>query len=179
MKSIASIESKAVSIIKEFGDLKTPINVEQICRNMGIEIKCEDLGENVSGVLFIKKDGSGVIGYDQNNNISEVRKRFSIAHELGHYVLHRFNQELFVDHKQFKAIFRDNDSSKGDITQEREANAFAAALLMPKEKLNKALSKHVFDLADSDENIIDKLAKKFNVSSQAMTYRIAKLRLFA
>lgn len=65
----------------------------------------------------------------------------------------------------------------GEIKQEREANAFAAALLMPKNMVLREVQKFHFDLAGEDENMIKKLADKFEVSTQAMTYRIANLNL--
>lgn len=175
MISIKAIESKASQIVSEINGQRTPVDVKKIARHLGLEIREHDLGENISGVLFIDK-GRGIIGLSPNENI--VRKRFTIAHELGHYVLHRLNKELFVDHKQFKAVFRDQESSTGEIEQEREANAFAAALLMPKHLLIEEIKKVMFDLGDDQDDVIKKLADTFKVSSQAMTYRIANLNLF-
>src|SRR5574343_470703 len=89
-----------------------------------------------------------------------------------------FDKELFVDQKKFKVMFRDEMSSTGEIKQEREANAFAAALLMPKSLLIREIQKLPFDLADEDENVVVKLAQKFEVSTQAMAFRMANLGLF-
>ena len=174
MISIKEIENKASTIIKELGDNTSPVKVDRIAAKLDVKIIEHDLGSNVSGVLYIDR-GKGIIGY--NPEESEVRKRFTLAHELGHYILHRFNSELFVDHKQFKAVFRDQESSTGEIKQEREANAFAAALLMPKDLLVKEIKKLSFDLG-GDDDMISELAQIFNVSTQAMAYRMANLGLF-
>ena len=175
MMSIKNIEIKAVQIISDINCYSAPVNVRKIAENLGLEIKEHDLGENVSGVLFIDK-GKGIIGLSPNE--SQVRQRFTIAHELGHYILHRLNKEMFVDHKQFKAVFRDHVSSTGELEQEREANAFAAALLMPKDLLLMEIDNVIFDLGEEDYDAIKSLATKFQVSTQAMTYRIANLNLF-
>jgi Zn-dependent peptidase ImmA (M78 family) len=94
---------------------------------------------------------------------------------LGHYLLHSNNKDsLFVD-KEFKVLFRDHASSTGEHKQELEANAFAAAILMPAEKLKEQIKQLALDL--TDEDAIKRLAQVFDVSAIAMTYRIANLDL--
>ena len=177
MATLKSIEKRASLIIEEYNGKQSRIDVEKIARNMGLKIIVDDLGKNVTGVLFIK-NGQGVIGYNPDENTSNVRKRFTIAHELGHYILHRLDNNIFVDKKEFKAVFRrDHNSTTGEHKQEREANAFAAALLMPEHLLIKEINKKSFDLG-GDNDIINTLASKFEVSTQAMAYRIANLNLF-
>ncbi len=178
MTNLKIIERKASKIISDFNGNKLPIDVEKIVKQLGVEIIEDDLGSNVSGVLFIK-NGKGTIGYNPDENINLERRRFTIAHELGHYVLHRFDNDVFVDKSQLKVKFnRDEKSSTGEITIEREANAFAAALLMPKELLEKEIEKLSFDLLGDNTNIIGVLADKFKVSEQAMTFRMMNLKLF-
>lgn len=170
---IKKIEKLTTEILQELSVKDLPIPVEEIAIKRGLEIKAYDLGENVSGALVIV-DGRGTIGY--NPSESKVRQRFTVAHELGHYELHKHEKGLFVD-KDFKVLFRDGNSSKGEIRNELEANAFAAALLMPEKFLVKEINKRNFDL--SDESDLKELAKLFSVSVSAMTFRIANLNLFA
>lgn len=167
------IEKITTQILDEFKIHKLPIPVNEIAVKRGLEIKAYDLGEDVSGVLVIK-DGLGFIGF--NPTESKVRQRFTIAHELGHYELHNKQNEsaLFVD-KQFKVEFRNHDSSTGEVIREREANAFAAALLMPEKLLVKEIKNHHFELSDDDN--LQELAKLFNVSVSAMTFRLMNLKL--
>src|SRR3954470_4270018 len=73
------------------------------------------------------KQGRYIIGI--NSSHPETRKRFTIAHEMGHLVLHQLDQ-VHVD-KQFLVKLRDDISSQAIDPHEIEANAFAAALLMP------------------------------------------------
>ena len=166
------IEKITINILEEFNITKLPIPLEKIIEKKGLSIQYDDLGEGVSGVLLINK-GNGVIGV--NNNDPLVRQRFSIAHEYGHYELHRSNKELFID-KGFSALYRNKNSSTGEIKIEQEANAFAAAILMPESLIIKEIRKNKFDL--SDDETIKNLANLFNVSSAAMTYRISNLNLF-
>jgi len=167
------IEKLTVSILEELQITKLPIPIDDICHRRGLKIKAYDLGENVSGVLVID-GGIGTIGYNPCD--PQVRQRFTIAHELGHYELHRKNNELFID-KSFKVLYRDGNSSSGEIKKELEANAFAAAILMPEIFLVREIERHHFDFAD--ELSLRQLAKLFNVSAAAMSFRIANLNLFS
>jgi len=166
------IEKITIEILNACGITKLPIAIEQIAVQRGLNIRAYDLGEGVSGVLAIDS-GKGTIGY--NPRESKVRQRFTIAHELGHYELHRKNNELFVD-KDFVVLFRDQNSSTGELKKEQEANAFAASILMPENILLREIENNKFDL--SEERSLKELSKLFHVSSTAMSFRIANLNLF-
>jgi Zn-dependent peptidase ImmA (M78 family) len=146
--------------------------VEGVALYLGLQIERAKLGDDVSGVLVVA-DGRGIIGV--NSDHSPVRQRFSVAHEIGHFLMHRNAQDLFID-KGYFAAFRDSRSSTGEDRREREANAFAAALLMPARLVKNAVAQHRFDLGD--EEALDALAELFQISRQAMTYRVANLGIF-
>jgi Zn-dependent peptidase ImmA (M78 family) len=167
------VEKVALQILTEHEIDELPIPINELAFKRGLAVKAYDLGENVSGVLVIN-DGTGFIGY--NPSESEVRQRFTIAHELGHYELHNIENEsnLFVD-KQFKVEFRNSNSSTGEMIYEREANAFAASILMPENIIVNEIKNHHFDL--SDDSNLQELAKLFNVSVSAMTFRLLNLKL--
>jgi Zn-dependent peptidase ImmA (M78 family) len=174
-KIIRNIELKASELANIYSSKKKSfVDVDEVAEKLGLQVSEQDLGANVSGVLYIDK-GRGVIGY---NKQSEVRRRFTVAHEIGHFILHRLENEIFVDTTSFKGMYRDEKSATGEIKQEREANAFAAALLMPRERVKEEIDKLPFDLSDESENAIEKLAGIFKVSTQAMMYRISNLNLF-
>ena len=166
-----TIERRTHSVLRQTGVSGPPYDVEEVARLYGLVVEPFDLGDDISGVLVIKQ-GKGFIGY--NSKDAPVRQRFTIAHEFGHFVLHRDDEELFVD-KSFAVVFRDSRSSKGEIRKEIEANAFAAALLMPAASLKQEIRKNYFDLADEDS--LRTLANLFEVSISAMTYRIDNLDL--
>ena len=169
------IEELANRVLRDAGIQEAPVKVEDIAKAHNITIKNYDLGADVSGVLVLK-EGKATIGVNPNDQ--QVRKRFTIAHELGHYFLEHQRGGLFVDShkKHFAVMYRDAQSSTGEILQEQEANAFAAALLMPRSLLEAKTRKFNFDL--TDESDLKNLARQFQVSSQAMAIRIANLGLF-
>jgi len=173
-----SIEKKADDLLKEFEIIKAPVPIEKIALWLDLEVIPADLGEGVSGVLFIR-DGKATIGVNESEH--RIRRRFTVAHELGHYILHKMRNELFIDKQMTlgsQMLFRDSESSLGEKRQEREANAFAAAILMPRFMLQREI-KDVLEEGqiDSEEELIKSLSKKFDVSQISLTYRMTNLGL--
>ena len=167
-----TIEAKAVSVLREANALRIPVPVELVAHRLSLVVEPSMLGEDVSGVLVVG-DGSGTIGVNQAH--PPVRQRFTVAHEIGHYVMHRASSDLFID-KGYTAVFRDTKSSTGAERAEIQANHFAAALLMPAELLLPEIRRSGFDLADEDA--LGTLAEKFQVSTQSMSYRLSNLGIF-
>lgn len=163
-------ERTAEQILDTLGVTEPPIPIQRVVRHLGLQIQHSELGDDVSGVLVVQ-GGRGLIGVNATD--PRVRQRFSIAHECGHYLLHRKSAKLFID-KTYLA-FRDGRSSTGQYRQERDANAFAAALLMPEPMLRSVLEAKQYDLEDEDD--LEDFARTFEVSKQALTYRIANLEL--
>lgn len=165
--------SKAASfLISENGIKNPPVNVETIAKNLDLDTIPYDLGEGVSGALFIKKD-KGFIGYNPTNH--RKRQRFTIAHEIGHFILHRTQdqEKIFVD-KDFIVKYRsENKYTPLEYRQEQEANAFAAELLMPSFMIESALKDPKYHLSEPD--LIDALSKLFDVSVPAMTIRLLNI----
>lgn len=108
-----------------------------------------------------------------NEKQSETRQRFTIAHELGHFVVHHSDWHVDTG-KSIKIYNRDSKSSSGEHLEEIEANQFAAELLMPKENIDRFMSKQ--KITNFDEDSIEGLAKFLKVSLQALSIRLAKLR---
>jgi len=146
----------------------------QIAQAFGVTVQRQDLEEEVSGILVVK--GERVV-IAINGDHHPHRQRFTIAHELGHYLLHREASSVFID--VTTVFFRDQRSSEGTEWQEIEANAFAAELLMPMAALTETLREQVGNhlLNELDDVIIRRLAAQFSVSIQAITVRLARLGL--
>ena len=166
-------------LLVKAGIYMAPVPVKKIAENCGASVLAYNLGEEVSGVLVVEA-GKGTIGYNSSN--SKVRQRFTIAHELGHLLLHvntnSKSEELFVD-KDFIVKFRsEKQYSPKEARQEREANAFAAAILMPKEFILKEVRNQKY-IGYNETTLIEELARLFEVSVPAMTYRFADLNIFA
>jgi len=150
------------------------IRPELIARKLGIAYITERLADDVDGLLIVK-DGRSTICV--NNSKNAKRQRFTAAHELGHHVLghySRSSEHVHVD-KGVTILKRNAVSSEGIDPIEIEANQFAATLLMPANLVRTELEK--LDVDTYGEEVIDDLAKKFDVSVQAMTIRLASMHL--
>ncbi|MHA4895776.1 ImmA/IrrE family metallo-endopeptidase [Pedobacter sp. PWIIR3] len=159
------IEEKAERLLLDLQMFTLPIEPEQCAKRLNVNVHSSQLDDDISGI-FVAEDDVYYIIYNEFENIQ--RRRFTIAHELGHFLLHK-NSKLFVDRKQ-NALYRNSNSSTGESIKEREANAFAAALLMPKSYIEDELAK-----LSIDDDIIEKLANNFNVSKMAMSFRLSNL----
>ncbi len=114
-----------------------------------------------------RQDDDGVL-IAVNSTHGPHRQRFTLGHELGHWLL---GHQDAVDNE----LYRNELASRGESTVEIEANAFAAALLMPEDWLREDLAAGVLDPMDEEQ--IDSLARRYNVSPQAMTFRLINLNL--
>jgi Zn-dependent peptidase ImmA (M78 family) len=148
-----------------------PIAVEMIAGDLGVEIQREPADDDLSGFLYRnRKRKTAIIGVNANHHPN--RQHFTIAHELGHFLLHDFD-DVHVD-RRFKVWLRDEESGRGIDLEEKEANLFAAELLMPAIFLKEDVKEiGVVDL--DDERALAKLARRYEVSTQAMTFRLAYL----
>lgn len=161
--------NKARELTKKY-QLSVPVNLEELLKKLDITLKVEPM-ESMSGFAY-DKDGQRVIGV--NSEEGPQRKRFSIAHELGHMYVHA-DRDILFDKKDAFVYFRDAKSSTGQDPQEIEANAFAAELLMPADKLRKRMAQLKGVDLRADDDKVKILADEYEVSLTAMTVRIDSL----
>ena len=145
---------------------KIPVDVVKIANSNDIKVFKGDLDKKISGAIrYNKKQNRFEILVNKNDVAS--RQRFTVAHELGHYFLHRDflkDEEVHVD----TILYRADDEKEEEVRiREKEVDYFAGALLMNKTLLEKLRS----------ENTITELAEIFNVSVSAMTVRLDILGL--
>lgn len=150
--------NQAKRMLELYWDYQIPVDVDAIAEQVGVRVRYAPYlegGRDISG-RFDMINGQAICSVRTTD--TETRQRFTLAHELGHFVLGHGGG------------FRDNEISlSGHFDyREVEANAFAAELLMPKIAVDHLIEK---------ENIknVDELAEWFNVSSQAMHYRLLNL----
>ena len=167
--------NRARKLINEMGLTEPPVDPVEIARELGVRVvNVEPPDEGVSG-FFIREDpesGDAIIGVNRHH--SRVRRRFTVAHELGHYLLGHVG-DWHVD--EMVISFRDEQASSGEHEPEIEANQFAAALLMPKKWLKSDFSQNPFDLGDDKK--LRALASRYRVSTQSMTFRLVNLELLS
>lgn len=160
---------RATELLAQFNVLSAPVPVDRIVRGMGITVQYAPFDGDLSGMAFVK-DGKKVIGVNSLHSVT--RQRFTIAHELAHFVLHLERLETKV-HVDKGVLRRDTLASEGTDDVEIEANTFAAEFLMPRSLLVTALDGKNLDL--EDDEAIASFAKKFKVSPMALQYRIQQL----
>src|SRR5258707_7563012 len=154
-----SIEMKAQELLDSLNIRSVPISVEKIAKAMGARLHFSPLDEELSGMIFIK-EGVPIIGVNSLHHPN--RQRFTVAHELAHLHLHRdhISRNVHVDKRFAESILRrDPVATTGTERLEIEANQFAAALLVPKEKLEELLAVTLLDI--EDERALGQLSAKF------------------
>lgn len=168
-----NLEQRAEKTLRDTDTYRVPVAIDLVAQRLNLTMEAAALGENVSGMLVVKGE-RGAIGY--NSTHARVRQRFTISHEIAHYLLHTRKSgkaQLFIDrHVTFR---RDENSSTGVDQEEVEANQLGAALLMPRGLVQQEVRKH--DLNLDDEDAVSLLAKRFQVSTTAMSNRLANLRM--
>lgn len=172
VKNIRSKAKKAANqIIEDFSIKKAPINLDEIAERKGIRVVYSDAlqKDDISGMMY-HDDGCPVIVINKSHGTE--RKRFTFAHELGHYHLHQSGN--FVDRENNNKVnFRNSRSGLAIDNKEIEANTFAANLLMPKELLRESAIGFIEKNPSSKvEDLIPELAEVFQVSPLAMEYRL-------
>jgi hypothetical protein len=121
-------------------------------------------GSSVSNSTVLRKGGLGIITV--NSGIPEEgRKRFAIAHELGHFELHAVSQ-LILCTEEDMYVWNEN---KG---QEIDANEFAASILMPKDMFTQH-----FKRGQPNMEVVRDLARKFTTTLTATALRYVQLSL--
>lgn len=141
---------------------RLPIDPVRVATALGIDVYVAPMQRGVSGTLR-KMFGSDPEIY-LNADDSRNRQRFTCAHELGHYVRRTAQGDLdydFVDR-------RDELAAAGKDPEEIYANQFAAALLMPEDNVRQEHGRGLSPV---------RLALRFGVSEDALTYRLQNLGL--
>jgi Zn-dependent peptidase ImmA (M78 family) len=156
------IEIEAERVLSKCGVTELPVPIEYVADCLGLRVRRAPSTE-FSGLL-LRRDGTAMVGV--NSNEAPVRQRFTIAHEIGHFVMHP-QKDAFVD---FRKNFRPNGPA--DL-RERQANMFAAAVLMPRKMLLQEIERLTPGL--DVQGAISKLARRYGVSVEAMRYRLINL----
>ena len=137
-----------------------PVQVVPIAEELELAVWYDKtLPDNISGILLKNDELSGPSGFAiiANGKHAPVRRRFTIAHEIAHFVLHR---DLIAGGIEDDALYRSGLSNR----IEAAANRMAADVLMPWRLLNRALAE--------GRATVDTLAELFNVSRSAMSIRL-------
>jgi Zn-dependent peptidase ImmA (M78 family) len=169
-KESAIAEARAV--LQRFGVVEPPVPVDEIARRLGADIQRRANSPDISGLLYREEGATIVIGVNADD--SPVRQRFTIAHELGHLQMHS-GTPLFVDRSIRVNSRLTGEAGRGG--EERQANWFAAELLMPETMVRDTAASFAKSRQLSDDGLVKALAAAFDVSRIAMGYRLFNLGL--
>lgn len=130
-----------------------PVIIHELVENYGLTVFCAN---------FVNKTIAAYIDFDKqwivvNKEDALVRQNFSIAHELGHWIMH--HDKVVADENNIRIVYRKPMGGETDPL-EIEANAFAAYLLVPEEMLKQHQQKSDLELA-----------QLFNVSQSLIGFR--------
>lgn len=165
----ALARKKAAELLDRNGVNAPPVPVERLARLCGADIRFEPFDGTLSGMVHRRADGSAVIGVNAIH--ANTRKRYTIAHEIGHLLLHD-TDSTHID-EGTPIGFRNSLSSTALDEREIEANQFAASLLMPESFIRAELERTPFPYTIDD--LISGLAERYQVSVQAMSIRLSRL----
>lgn len=170
------IKEKVRKILNDCNVYSAPVPIADIAEKYGFVV-FETFLEDESGFLLISKEGISINGKKHKKVIAvnsvdtPFRKRFTIAHELGHYFLEVYENEekLVEDYYVHREI-----NSYNNLKREKEADKFAAELLMPTEFVEYEIKRlNRLDLLLTD--IPQFISNKFQVSYSSARYRLSEL----
>ncbi|MGD0452307.1 MAG: ImmA/IrrE family metallo-endopeptidase [Solirubrobacteraceae bacterium] len=149
----------AAMLLREAWGAPLPVDPISIARAAGIRVLDAPLDDDTAGALVKEPGQDPTILLNQND--SPNRKRFTCAHELGHY------RRRSADETEYTTVdLRGSLAAAGTDPEEIYANEFAASLLMPEDAVRRLLEEGLGDL---------ELAIRFGVSREAIEYRLKNL----
>jgi Zn-dependent peptidase ImmA (M78 family) len=174
-----TIKQKAISVFNEYNpNGLVPFPFAEMASRLGnVDLLFSDsITPNISGVIYFQTERFTIL---INQQKSAVRQYFTTAHEFGHYFLHddwlQANASNgFIDFSETldgdTMLLRHDELSLSqvDVQKEREANNFAAELIMPEDKVREFWSL---------THDITECANAFQVSKSAMAVRLERLQL--
>ena len=170
------IEEKSEKLFEMAGSAEGEVDVIKLAKTLGFLVGLTLLPEEEDGFIIADKDTKAierltglradkVIGINPERDLQT--KRFIIAHELGHYILH-------YEAEASDGMYAHRENKKGKDDKENEADYFAACLLMPcvsfKKKYEELKKKK-----NSQEDIIILLQNYFNVPKESVERRLIEV----
>ena len=158
----SKIEPSQRDTVAAFLDDEPPVKLGALAKALGLKVKLATMSPGISGE--IRPDPEAEAGYiiRVNRHETRERQRFTLAHEIAHFLLHRdYIGEGIADN----VLYRSGQSDKIEV----EANRLAAELVMPRAKVDARVQEYDYLLSDEE---IELLAREFQVSKPAMEIRV-------
>lgn len=160
-REFGRISTQELSVFKEFLDQK-PVPLGKIAKSLEIDVIVSSLPPGISGQI---SNANGKFEIRINRNESRERQRYTLAHELAHFLLHR-------DRISDGTTIKDNRLYRSGAPEqvEYEANRLAADLIMPEHMIARDVHRlNGFSLEDA----LEKLASEWQVSKSALEIRLS------
>lgn len=142
---------------------EVPVRLGAIAKDLNVDVKLSSLPLNVSGQISKTPSGYEI---KINRHESRQRQRFTLAHELAHFLIHRDVIDRLGGTLTDNVLYR----SGAPESIEYEANRLASQIVMPEPALQEAFSKYGEQISES---MVELLAEQFGVSKAAMEIRMA------
>lgn len=172
-------ENHATGLLDQIWDERYPVNVLKIAEYLDIELRQVNFPDNTVAVIIKSADDTHPTIY-LDRDLTPQRRRFTIAHEIGHYIEHReivgedpktafLYDSPKIRSSEIRASRKPTHNGEPDTTSnEIFADAFAHALLMPESEVAS------FTGLGMELSVV---AEYFGVSTTTMTNRLNQLRL--
>ncbi len=146
---------------------KGSVDVIQLAQNLNVPVYVvEDDDDFCAQIRYSSENSSFAILVNKNH--SATRSRFSIAHEIAHYV---------KDHNRIKEQGVMNRKGEGEADIEKQADELAAEILMPTSVIDRFMENAEVDSSQAiNHDFIQKISKEFNVSLLVAAIRLRKLK---
>lgn len=173
----AHIEQKALDTLKkvQYKDDADSIDVIEVAQKLGFVVGNAMMDDDIDGFIIVEQGKEKILGSKTDKLIGVnakkdlAWKRFIIAHEIGHYVLH-------YEENANNGMYAHRDHKKGKNEKENDVDFFAANLLMPRDKFCKKYNELAEKNLSRDEMII-LLAEKFGVTRRMTERRLGEVGL--
>lgn len=180
MNSTEKYRNNSIQLLKDTDNFNhLPINLENITTHFNIQLSYKYLGENSGIIDYNKKTKETNIII--NNKENSFRQRFSLAHEIAHYIYDiNFDKDFHLEEQVF------NRNSKFHL-REKIADKYAEQLLMPSKLFTASLIKERDLLFKNKDNFsayniyetIKNLKEKIKVNIPAIIIRLYSLEMIS
>jgi len=171
------IENIANTLLLSVNALQIPISIESLIKSLGFELKVMNFPDDTTTSMIIVNDDAKIENTNTHRliatcgKLSPERSRFIIAHELGHFMLHKPENEPLFAH-------RDTEKSRSNNKpEEAEAEFFARVLLMPSIAVEQAIEYFKSNNLKSFDSIFDFTSAIFEVTPSKASIRLTELNL--
>lgn len=185
MRNTEIYRNNSIKLLKKYNLYSAPVDIKKLAEELNIKVTYENLGKDISGKITYNPNATDNVVVSINNSENELRQKFSLAHEIAHYIYDIDFSDNQIEIKDSNIFLR------SDIVNpiEKRANKYAERLLMPKNLFKNTLLEIKEELFPNRKNndfgidriyeLAQKLSEKFQVSIPAVIMRLFSLEIIS